>query len=313
MTDINSILSKHFADEATAEEQRLAEEYRVNNIEEYKLLKAVWTSTGGELIEVDTAKALSAVESKLKITRPKIRSLYKKTMIAASVAASFLIAFMFLQHYSVDTQDNAIIVATSNTLEKKEIHLPDGTSVFLNSNSTLSYPKAFNQDDRLVSLTGEAFFDVTRDENRPFRISTQHSEVEVLGTSFNVNTTAEATEVSVTTGKVNVVSVSNHNNSQLTPGRSVVVTDNELREFPTNNQNYLSWNTGVFVFNEEPLTKVINDLNTYYDNKLVLNIADSDCLFTAKFEKRELKEILQIIELTCNIKIRSNQNTYELY
>ena len=96
--------------------------------------------------------------------------------------------------------------------ETRNVILPDGSSVLLNRHSSLSYPKRFKSDNREVQLTGEAYFEVSKDQKHPFIVQTEHINVQVLGTHFNVDAYRNSPEVKTTllTGSV---AVSNKRNS----------------------------------------------------------------------------------------------------
>jgi len=229
----------------------------------------------------------------------------KSSTILLSVTAGFY----FYKNQPI-SPELSIITAK---LQNDKIILADGFIVYLNKHATLSFPKKFDANKRELTLYGEAFFEVAKDANRPFLIHTNHSDVEVLGTSFNVNTTIKQTEVSVATGKVKVQASAHDKSSILTPGQTAEVTEQTLKVYTTINQNYLAWKTGIFEFNETPIVKVVKDLNTYYDNKIQLTKSDIDCSFTSTFKQRDLKEIIEIIELSCGLQNKQKNEHYELY
>lgn len=122
-----------------------------------------------------------------------------------SIAASILVAVGAFFFSLVDVGPKVIQVSTNHG-EKKEVRLPDGTVVTLNSGSSLSYPEQFKNDTREIALVGEAFFDVHRDTLKPFIIETGKLRTRVLGTSFNINAfqDSDSIRVSVVEGKVMV-------------------------------------------------------------------------------------------------------------
>ena len=201
MSDIHNILSKHFDGESTPEEELLVQQFKHEHPEEYHRLQAFWAKRNIQLIDFDTSQAWQQVEGKAQ--QPKRKRMYVYLRRTASVAAVFLL--MALGYYVFTPPANNQIWHELSTQQLKDtIELADGSVVYLNQQASFSYPQTFEPDKREVRLEGEAFFEVAKDAQRPFIINTTHADIRVLGTSFNINTDADQTEVSVTTGKVSV-------------------------------------------------------------------------------------------------------------
>jgi ferric-dicitrate binding protein FerR (iron transport regulator) len=185
--------------------------------------------------------------------------------------------------------------------------------VWLNKDATLTYPSEFSNTTRSVALEGEAFFEITKNKNKPFIVEIKNANVEVLGTSFNINSSNIKTEVIVATGKVKV---SNKNATQseiITLGNSVIVSNNDVKKHKTDNVNYLAWKTGDFKFKEAKISEAIEDLNTYYKTKIAIeNNQVFECSLTANFEKEKLENIIEVIKLTCNVNVIKESNKYIL-
>lgn len=147
--------------------------------------------------------------------------------------------------------------------------LPDGSTVTLNKNSELSYPAHFEGNTRSVALKGEAFFNITPNKSKPFIIDAGNSSVTVLGTSFNVKSRPEMTEVIVETGIVEVAK--NEKSVRLTPGQKATVTPDKdapvAGEVTDHLYNY--YRTNEFVCNGVPLYKVVETLNDAYGLHIV--------------------------------------------
>lgn len=310
MSDINNILSKHFAGEATPNEEVLAQQFKLENPEEYKALRAFWAPQKTDLNKFDTTEGWQAVTKKS--TAPKRVLMYTYLRRAAAIAAVFLVAVVGVYMFSNQNISSELITVIAK-VQNEEVTLADGSIVYLNKNATLTYPEVFNSSERELTLQGEAFFEVAKDAARPFIIHTIHSEVSVLGTSFNVNAESNQTEVSVTTGKVKVQSLNREASTILTPNQSATVNEQGLDAYPTNNQNYLAWKTGVFYFEKATLNDVVRDLNSYYSPKITLENFDADCQFSSTFQQKELTEIIEIIQLSCGLQLRQKNGNYELY
>lgn len=310
MIDIDLVLSKHFAGEATTEEEVLAHNFRDQNPEEYSALQSFWQKQNISHTEYDSAEGWDTVVSQSSKVR-RLNPRYRLSRIAA-VAAVFLLAITGT-YLSVQSDTSTQMSEIFALQQNQEVALDDGTLVYLNKDAKLIFPDKFATNKREVSLEGEAFFDVAKDATRPFVIHTQHTDVEVLGTSFNVDTNQEATEVSVTTGKVKVQSIFNEKSVILLPEQSARANTQDVVSYQTEDINYLAWKTGEFHFEEMPLNLVVESLNKYYDNKVVLKDQSSNCHFTSTFKNTELKEIIEIIQLSCGMNLNQKNEIYELY
>ncbi|MGM0407727.1 MAG: FecR family protein, partial [Bacteroidota bacterium] len=188
-----------------------------------------------------------------------------------------------------------------------EIILPDGTSVFLNADSELKYPDQFSDNKRIVKLDGEAFFDVTRNEEMPFIIETKKAEIRVLGTSFNVNTkfTDKDVEVYVESGLVELTMKKGSQKKLLVdPGNVGIISKNEISKEKNTNQNVLAWKTKNIVFKEDKLETVLNTLNNIYHvdiqytNNEILNYR-----LTTTFKNQNIESVMEVICATFNLKV----------
>ena len=164
-----------------------------------------------------------------------------------------------------------ITVATGNDQKNYEVALPDGSKIFLNRNSEFRYHANFGKQKREVKLTGEAFFEISPDVSKPFIIDAGKAKVKVIGTSFNVITknSESAVEVFVRTGKVMLTNNTGSNTLLLDPG-FVGTMDSKMSGKTINkNPNYMSWNTGLLVYDGQKLNVVFNDLKRVYNMDIV--------------------------------------------
>lgn len=188
-------------------------------------------------------------------------------------------------------------VQKSNTIGVKSQHmLSDGSKVFLNSGSSIEYPKTFDSDTRVVKLTGEAFFQVAHDASRPFRVVTDGFEVVVLGTQFNVNANLSSPTVALVDGKVRLNSKVNNVTLELTPGQ-MATFDKENRSFSTSSfdaQYVIGWKEGYLVFQEASLEEVLDKLHQWYgiDISVSNKSKSSDWSYSASFKNESLESVL---------------------
>lgn len=197
----------------------------------------------------------------------------------------------------------------------KEVILPDGSKVFLNSESQIELSHDFNRENREVYLEGEAFFEVERDEARPFIVKTASDlKVRVLGTSFNVKSykTDRTIETTLVSGKVELL----QNKKEKTPialSPNQKATYNKVEEKINIDQvsttEITAWKHGVLIFDNEPVQNVLNSLERWYDVKI--SIADREIktyTFSGKVERKAaIEEVLELIEASSPVKYKYDE------
>ena len=218
------------------------------------------------------------------------------------IAAVFilLVGFGFALNYYISESKEVTVKTAAN---QKSIELPDGSHVTLNSNSKLSYAKNFGDIERSVTLKGEAFFDVSRDESRPFVISTESAKIQVLGTSFNVFSRIDkSTEVVVTTGTVKVFDESGRKSVTIGAGERAEVSDNRVVGTVNHDDNYIAWKTRVISFENQSLLVVIEALERIYNVQFNFDSGViSSCEVTATFNGQTIESILNVLESTLDL------------
>ncbi len=159
-----------------------------------------------------------------------------------------------------------------------QIRLPDGTSVWLNAMSSLTYPLSFAESEkRVVELKGEAYFEVTKDKHHPFIVKTTKQEIEVLGTSFNVNSYADELSVKTTLleGSIKVLpyQLVDNSPSTLVPGQQLVLTATNATINNVDATDAIDWKNGYFVFNNERQESIMRKIARWYN--VTVEYADS--------------------------------------
>lgn len=232
---------------------------------------------------------------------------------AAAVAASFL---FFIFRWIEGNRDEYLVYTTTDA--PQQITLPDSSHVQLNVRSQIKINKGFGKKNRSVLQEGQAFYDVTKNQQLPFEIHTAHAVTTVVGTSFDLSAYKENPEerLSVVTGIVNYQPANTTVNSTLVrAGNSLVYAYNTpqltTRAVIANQQLY--W-TGKLVFENQPLQSIIPALQNYYHVTIaVKNAALLSKSFTGSFENESLQNVLNTICFTLNIKYQQKGNIYQLY
>lgn len=145
--------------------------------------------------------------------------------------------------------------------------LSDGTKVWINAESSLRYPVAFNGKERRVELKGEACFEVAKDEKCPFIVSADGMDTHVLGTKFNVRSyTTEDRHVTLVQGKVQVTNTSSLTSVVLQPGQDLTYTETgEEKISRVNIATYTAWTEGMFYFEDSSLEEIMSSLGRWYN------------------------------------------------
>jgi transmembrane sensor len=154
------------------------------------------------------------------------------------------------------------------------LQLADGTKVWLNSESVLRYPVQFNGKERKVELSGEAFFEVTRNEKVPFLVESGEQTVKVLGTEFNISSYNENPLVYTTLVKGSVEVFANmlpDIKQILSPNEQSTISkgNGQLSKIAVNTYKYIAWKDGRFVFDDQPLGEIMKTLSKWYDIDVV--------------------------------------------
>ena len=223
------------------------------------------------------------------------------------VAAIFVLGFAL--HFFLNRQttiphhelQHQIHVPTGQHVE---IMLADGSKVWLNSGSTLTFPSKFNGKKRLVELDGEGFFEVKSDKEHPFIVSTSKYQVKAVGTSFNVYDYQDSPqfEAALLNGKVEVTTNAKKSSAViLTPNQRAALCQGVLKVKPIENTNNYLWRKGILYFNE-PLLEVFDKLQEYYDVEFQIrntSLTRKSPYCTGKFRAKDgLEHIIRVLKET---------------
>lgn len=250
---------------------------------------------------LDADKAWKQLATNRKITRTLP---FRRYLAGAAAAVLVLIGVGAL--FIVEKKTPDWVAVTTAGGQVKDVYLPDSTLISLAENSSVRYnAKVYGKERRVVEMNGKAFFQVKQDEARPFSVHTALTKVTVLGTSFQVNEQSTSTEVNVMTGKVCFAAGNENDKVILTAGMSAQysIDKKEIIMLTEEETNVLSWRTGQLRFNNTPLDKVITDLNTYYQIKIVNRTKTTDAKLTATFNQLPLDEVLMVINQTLDVRL----------
>lgn len=308
---VNEGLSEEFIDLTENEQISLQEITKITG--QIDLLK--------EMEKIDSSIALKKV--KASIANKRIIKWRSNLQKVASVLILPLLMVVIWQGIKLKNSHEEISfneITTQPTL-RSNFTLPDGTKVWLNGNTTIKYPTRFEGNERLVSLSGEAYFEVAKNKQKPFLVQINNLLVEATGTQFNISSYVDENiqEILLTEGSINIHYANGNERKLLTMLRinELAKFDNKSRKLKIDNvepEKYIAWKTGKIVFYNDQLTDVIKKLERWYNVDFTYSSnAVRDYAFTGTFAGEDLSQILKCIEITTPIYFeiehpRKNQN-----
>lgn len=243
-------------------------------------------------------------------------SRYAAILVIAFVSAWMLASYYFAGNLSRQQEliafQQGLVVPPG---QRAELTLPDGTKVWLNAGSKLSYPSFFEKE-RKVFLSGEGFFDVAKNEKVPFIVSTGTIDVKALGTQFNVfcYPGSDYTGVYLQQGSVKAYFPSLESEGVVLSPEQYLVQKGKRLELSTKDPDELLWRQGIYTFKRQKLGSIIKKLELYYDVKII--VKDPEILnyeYVGKFRQRDgVLEILRLIQRIHKFNIKKDDELNQI-
>lgn len=305
-------LTRYLAGEASHAEQVEVETWRdasPENLREFSAIKKLWERSEDvkhhETIDLDVE--WERIEQKITPHAGRIISLNRVLQIAASIVVLMGLAYLLMQQ----TQT---ITTKTQVAQVQIIDLPDGSRVTLNAASKLSYSKTFGTSDRMLSLKGEAFFEVTKNKSLPFIIDAQGASIKVVGTRFNVKAykNTDEVKVSVLEGIVQLFESEQPNKTTtLTAGETgfYLKKKKAIKKMARVAPNEISWKTQKIIFENTSLTEVAEVLSSTFHVTFEVTPAVAECTITVQFDQKDLASVLSVLKSTLNLKISKQGNS----
>ncbi len=310
----------------SGEKEEIPEKGEVND-SEFRDLERTWNLTGTEYCyrETDPDKAWSRLTEKMSDTR--VVSLKRSNYLryVAIFVAFFTVGsilFLLIRNPEKIQEQLTAGIPSTKTIQTiaspavlTTITLPDGTLVTLNANTELKYPEKFTNYERIVKLTGEAYFDVVHDAAHPFVVETGNIRVEDLGTSFNISAYPGhgMVEVNVTTGSVRLSDRQKNESTVIVAGTNGKYSkqNNSILVSGELTPNYRSWITKELTFRHMPLSEVFEQLENIYH--VPIELTDSSIAtisYTANFDKLEVNDIVNVIAQTHHLSVSKKSGKF---
>ena len=234
--------------------------------------------------------------------------------VAAMLVAAFFISVLYFSKYHDDSDDSEgqmeTIIKNNDAGRKSQIYLPDGTIVWLNSQSSIEYDPHFSGDTRWVKLSGEAYFEVAKDQSKKFIVQTSTISITAIGTQFNVKAfnNLDRHQIALAEGKVMVQKTANINGDDqkvyLDPGQSLSLfkSNGQMIQSSFDPKKILSWREGIIYFEDVVFAEVVEVLQRWYGKRFIIqNIEKAgEWQFSSEFNNETLENVMQTISYSKN-------------
>lgn len=309
---ITAIIRKYLANRFPPETEERVQRWIIkdkDSKEKEKASQEYWNELDFIEADADTYSALERVNLRIGYNKEHLANIasyhkfsrftHKYSRVAAIILPLLIVAGG-LFYFNPFSSANEMIEISTAYGEQKHLFLPDSSEIWLNAGSSISYPKSFANDERLVTLNGEAYFSVKRNAEKPFIVTTQQLSVKVLGTRFNVKAYPgdELITTTLTSGKVEINAISQQPQI-LSPNEQLTYDKNtsNIRISEVNAADAESWITGKLIFSNATSEEIFRTLERRYDI-VVDNQIDTSASkrYTVKFLKGEsVDKILDIL------------------
>ncbi len=314
--DYFQLIARYLSGNAADQEVKLLEDWVLSspeNKEQFNAFKKAWMLSGikNQALGIDAEKEWQATAGlffpEAKTVSLEVRPQRRIGFYLRAVAAAIVLVIAGVWVFQYLNRGRSMEFATENAIADNR--LPDGSQVAMNQYSLVKFSPKADKKYRRVELAGDAFFEVQRDTARPFVITAQDIEIEVLGTAFYVDAREDQPQIQVIV-QSGTVSVSAGTQQVILSADEIAIYDKAtgaLTERANDDLNYMAWRTGVLVFETADLESVVFDLNRrFHSNISIANPELRSCEITATYEQDSLEAIVKIIERTLGLKAEIN-------
>lgn len=277
-----------------------------------------------DLFSSETYQSPSTVSGNDRKKRPIIRNGQWISRVV-TMASVVIIAVIFAFHFKSDSINSETVNEVNlqhRTLsygQTSTFRFSDGSVIILNGGSTLSYPKQFEKEKREVYLDGEAFFDIARDQDRPFIVHTAGTTTKVLGTSFNIKAYQNEPEINVAVveGKVSVTKI-NAETLSTDDSQQIILEKNQWATYQNSGEllnqgegdiwEHIAWKDQILIFNDKPFSEVARTLERWYGVEIILeddNLKHKE--LKGEHKNVSLERVLESIQYVLEIEFTINE------
>ncbi len=330
---IYEYIGKYLADEISEKDKLKVQKWlneSERNAEEFELHKKAWEETHISFKPSDSESVFKNILNKIddqqeldvaNRQRSASRKAKQRFIFIAKVAASLLLFATIWYYFNTvvpksESSELAIETIQKHNFagQKSKIYLPDGSEVWLNAESEISFPEKFSNENREVVLEGEAFFEVIKNPNQPFIVKAGKVSTTVLGTSFNVKAFKDEPTIYVAlkSGKVKVEMDKQRGKEAmfLEPGEAIKYSKSDAiaKKESFDQELLFAWKDGVIVFKDAGFDEIISTLSRWYGVQFeIKNRKDDTWSYTGSFDNTYLENVLQSISFTKEFSYNINQ------
>jgi Fe2+-dicitrate sensor, membrane component len=275
-----------------------------------------WKREDSDVAEIDLRPTLYKIHYELNTKERQNRKgkvIRFLTRVAAVLFIPMTIALGY-QYYNESSVAKPAQTVTTPLAARTSFELPDGSKVWLNAGSSLSFSSDFGKKSRSISLRGQAYFDVKKDKI-PFEVETNKFTVKVLGTAFDVLAyPGEEAAVTLERGKV-AISTKTGAGEELRPGQRAVIdqASSQITKNDVNSQNFVSWKDNRLIFVDEPLFKVASCLERWYNLKIDINDESIKNLkINGTIEYESINEVIDLLSIAGRINYTFDKDSRHL-
>jgi ferric-dicitrate binding protein FerR (iron transport regulator) len=312
--DIDQLIANRLLGTISEEENLFLDHWMGDSIENrrhYSEQKKLWHlfEIHQKVQRIDERKAYQKISNQL-FSRKKLDVLGWIQRVAAILLLPVIVASAV--YFYTEKKDRTQFSSVYNTVEtplgmRSSLTLPDGTKVWLNAGSSISYPVFFASNSREVSLKGEAYFEVKKDKSWPFVVTTKNMNVLVSGTTFNCNAYPENDQVQtvLVEGEVTLANQSATELATLNPGELAIFnnSDQRISTTKTDLQKYIAWKSGKLMFRDDKMNKVVEKLERWYNVEFEIEDPEiANYVYTATFIDESLDQVLKMLTLSAPIR-----------
>lgn len=298
---VKRLIQKHTVNQISKEERKELRETvaSIPDREINDILSALWTESTASMKGVDFDQFAKTLGIK-----PKEKNLKWFIRVAAAVVVILLAGssyWLYLENSRLSEFLHSDVSVTVKSGEMANMALPDGSIVMLNSATTITYPSNFGYDKRNIYLSGEAFLKVAKNEEIPFFVDTEHLQIEVLGTQFNIVSYGNLVETTLLEGSIKLTTKNrNPQTIVLVPNQKAIysTTTGKLDVQETTTYFETAWTHGELVFRSVDFMDIITKLEQRYGLEIELEGGQYDkALFTGSFKENSVFDVLKKLNI----------------
>jgi len=299
--DLRKLLDKYISGKIKGDDFRLLREYTHKTSDENldTIFEALWREAERKPMDINIKKEVKETLGR-RLAVPQRKSIFKWKNIAVAIVLPLLIfstTYLFIT--SKLTPEQQFVIKSAKG-QKTQIYLPDGTKVWLNSNSHISYNSNYNHNNRTVLLRGEAFFEVEKNESSKFIVDIGDVAVVVHGTAFNITAyeNDSIASVSLNRGKINIENISNHYQiATLIPNQEILINRNnlssELRDCDAELNSL--WTQDRLKLDDVNTEVLFKKMEHWYGVNISISNINPDYVYSVTIKTESLREMLDLI------------------